>query len=485
MKYLSIAGAKQAFLDKKISPSELSGVYLSRIRENTSNAYITVCEDAGAKAQECDTSKPLGGIPLAIKDVFCTKGIKSTAASKMLMDFVPPYESTVTERLLQNGSVHLGKANMDEFAMGSSNKHSAFGPVVSPWKKTNSNVQLIPGGSSGGSAAAVSSDLCIAATGSDTGGSVRQPAAFCGIVGFKPSYGRCSRYGMIAYSSSFDQAGFLTKTVEDSAILYSLTAGRDGKDSTLSGKVVEQLNSLKTTDVNGLRVGVPKEFQSDNIHPDIAKNWQETLAKLEKSGAKIVEISLPNVKYSIQVYYFISTAEASSNLARYDGIKYGYSRNVDGETLDQMIARNRFEGFGEEVKRRILIGTSMILKDSYETNFKSILRLRALIAHEYKEAFKKCDALVYPTTPNLALEFGESQTAIQEYLNDLLTVPANIVGLPAISVPTTLSSDGRPIGIQIVANAFHESELFKTAFALENSWKFNEQFGAQIAKNIG
>ncbi len=468
---------KEFTLSVKKQPSSLSEIikyYNERIANSQLNAFITPTpEIANANAQKIaekissGESSILCGLPLAIKDAFCTQGIRTTMASKMLENFIPEYESTVTQRLLSNGAICLGKTNMDEFAMGSSGKHSAFGATISPIKMHGSDENLIPGGSSSGSVTAIAGDLCLAALGTDTGGSVRQPAALCGVVGFKPSYGRCSRFGMVAYASSLDQAGFLTKTVEDSALLFNLTNGIDGKDSTLVDLPHEDF-TLISPSVKGKIIGIPKEFEMDGIDPQIVKAWQDARKKLENDGAKIVEVSIPHAMDSIKVYYFISTAEASSNLARYDGIKYGHRTQKECKTIEELVSHSRAEGFGDEVKNRILVGTRNLLSDSYKENYERILKLRRIIKNEFEHVFQQCDAILCPTTPNLALTFNQKQTELEEYINDILTVPVNIAGLPAISVPFGVGSCGRPIGMQIITNAFDEKTLFEIAFALES-----------------
>ena len=467
MENLTIKTAIKLLSSKQISPNELFDFYNTNIKKSNTNSFITVCEKP--KNLTFDSKKPLCCIPVAIKDNFCTKGIKTTAASKMLANFIPTYESTVTQRLLDNGAVFVGKTNLDEFAMGSTTKTSFFGPTISPLKsKKNPQAKIIPGGSSGGSAAAVVEDLCIAATGSDTGGSIRQPASFCGVVGFKPTYGRISRYGIVAYASSFDQAGFLTKSVYDSALLYELTAGHDGLDSTISLNKIEQVSNDLESLNSKPTIGIPTEFMNNAMDESVKNRWSQTIKLFEKSGCKICEISLAHAKYSPQVYYFIAMAEATSNLARYDGLKYGHSTQLQFDSVSDLISQNRSEGFGEEVQRRILIGTNMILKDSYESNYKNILKVRNLIKNEYLNAFKSCDVILYPTAPNVALEFDQKQTQVEEYLNDILTVPVNVAGLPAISVPCGKShNEELPIGMQLIGKHFDETTLLKTAFLLE------------------
>jgi aspartyl-tRNA(Asn)/glutamyl-tRNA(Gln) amidotransferase subunit A len=478
----SILEARKLLDEKKISSVELTSHFLKKIKESKLNSYITVCDESALLAGLADgliskgEIKPLTGIPTSIKDAFCTKGVRTTMASKMLENFIPEYESTVTERLKKNGIIMLGKTNMDEFAMGSRNKNSYFGQAFNPWKIKGDDSPLVPGGSSGGSAGAIAGNLCVASTGTDTGGSVRQPAAFCGIVGFKPSYGLCSRYGMIAYASSLDQAGFMTKTVKDSALMFELTAGADGKDATLLDFNPKGTLAGITGDIKGLKIGLVKEFMGDDTHPEILANVHEAREMLEKLGAEIIDISLPNAQHSIKLYYFISTIEAASNLARFDGVKYGYSNKLEslpsGISYADFISKNRGEGFGAEVKSRILTGVGTLMAGNYEDTYKKAMQLRALICAEYDKAFEKVDVILNQTTPNLALKISETQTQIQEYLNDILTVPINIAGLPSISVPTVLSKDGRPIGLQLTAKRFDDAKLLNVAFSLESAFNF-------------
>ena len=385
MKNYSIIELTQMLKEKKISSVEVTKEYLKKIAKSELNAFITVCEDeALEQAKEADIAlakgehKALLGVPLGIKDAFCTKGVRTTMASKMLENFVPQYESTVTERLKNEGYVMLGKLNMDEFAMGSRNKNSYFGQVFNPWHVRGEEERLIPGGSSGGSSAAVAGDLCAGATGTDTGGSVRQPAAFTGIVGFKPSYGAVSRNGIIAYASSLDQAGFMTKTVKDATLMFEITSGWDGKDSTLSKKSFNGVSNLITGNIKGLKIGVPKEFLGEGTNPEILENLEQTIKEFQKMGAEVIEVSLPNIKHAIELYYFISTVEAASNFARFDGVKYGFSQKV-GQSYEEFISKNRGEGFGSEVKNRILTGTAVLMSGSYEETYEKAMKVRGLI----------------------------------------------------------------------------------------------------------
>lgn len=479
----SILELKSLLDAKKISSVEITKYYLERIKVSKLNSFITVCEEQALKeAEEADImiskgqSALLTGVPIGIKDTFCTKGVRTTMGSKMLENFVSEYESTVTERLKEQGMVMLGKTNMDEFAMGSRNKNSYFGQAFSPWKIKGDDSDLIPGGSSGGSSGSVSGNLCAGALGTDTGGSVRQPAAFCGIVGFKPTYGTVSRSGMIAYASSLDQAGFITKTVKDAALLFGITSGWDGKDSTLSRHSFKNVLSSVTGNVKGLRIGIPKEFITGDSHPEILGSLQDSVAALRKLGAEVKEISLPHVKHAIKLYYFISTIEAASNLARYDGVRYGFSSKLESLPRDisyeEFISKNRGEGFGKEVKSRILTGTAVLMSGTHEDNYKKAMKVRSIIREEFKEAFTNVDVIFNHTTPNLSPKVTETQTPIQEYLNDILTVPINIAGLCSISVPTILAKDGRPIGLQLTARPFDDAKLLNAAFALEGVYDF-------------
>ncbi len=454
---------------------EIIEQYNDDISKSNLNAFITPTPELAitqakkiAERMTKGNASALCGLPIAVKDNFCTQGVRTTMGSKMLENFVPAYDSTITERLWINDGIMLGKTNMDEFAMGSSGKHSYFGSTISPLKMINSSENLIPGGSSSGSAAAVAGGLALASIGSDTGGSVRQPAALCGLVGFKPSYGRCSRFGMIAYASSLDQAGFITKCVEDSALLFSLTQGVDGKDATLNNLQSEDFLNIPSN-VRGKVVGIPKEFMMDEIDPAIINAWEEAKRVLESGGATVKEVSLAHAMESIKVYYFISTAEASSNLARYDGVKYGHRTQKECQNIQEMISYSRAEGFGTEVQKRILIGTRNLLSDSYKENYEKILKLRNAIKCEFAEVFTSCDVLLCPTTPNLTPTFNTRQTDLQEYINDILTVPVNIAGLPAISIPFGSASCGRPIGMQLITKEFCENTLFNVASFLESN----------------
>lgn len=473
---LSLYEIKNALANKKFSSVELTKCFLDRIeRYKEINAYITVCADLALKAaEESDkriangTARDLEGIPLGIKDLFVTKGIRTTAGSKMLENFIPPYESTVSQKLLDAGAVFLGKTNMDEFAMGSANITSYFGCVVNPWSRDK---KLVPGGSSGGSAAAVAGHLCVAATGSDTGGSIRQPAAFSGIVGLKPTYGRCSRYGMIAMASSFDQAGPITKTVRDAAIFLRNIAGYDNKDSTSTNIEVPDFESFAGKSIAGMKIGIPKEFVVDGMSDEIKVCWRRGADMLREAGAEIVDVSVPYCKYSLPVYYIIQPAEASANLARYDGVRYGFRE--DGKTLNEMYENTRHTGFGEEVKRRILMGTYVLSAGYFDAYYMKALKVQKLIKQDFNRVFETVDVLLTPTTPTSAFAFGEEPTdPVTMYLNDVFTVTANIAGLPGISIPMQLDKLGRPLGLQLIAPSFKEELLIQVGSALEKEANF-------------
>lgn len=474
---LSIKKALEGLKAKDFTAVELTSAYIKNIEANRRlNAFITDSFDVAlTQAKQSDTNiakgvfRDLEGIPLGIKDLFCTKNIRTTSASKMLADFVPTYESTVTQKLLDAGSVTLGKLNMDEFAMGSSNATSFFGPVINPYKAKGSDEDLVPGGSSGGSAAAVAANLCAGATGSDTGGSIRQPASFTNLVGIKPTYGRCSRYGMIAFSSSLDQAGVLAHNVYDAALLQRIISGFDEKDSTSINIAVPQFEKLLNSNIKGKKIGLPKEYRVDGMPSDIEQLWNEGATMLKDHGAEIVEISLPHTKYAPAVYYVLASAECSSNLARFDGVRYGYRTKEDGLSLNEMYARTRAEGFGNEVKKRILVGTYVLSSGYYDAYYKKALRVRNLIAQDFKEAFKKVDAILTPAVPNAAFPLSQTKSLdpIKMYLNDVFTIPANLAGLPAMSVPSTFNHEGLPMGLQIISNVFDEQTMLNVALAIE------------------
>ena len=468
--------ASKAIKNKKFSSVELTNAYLKAI-ENTSSlgAYLEIVKDhALSMAKISDenisngVSRPLEGLPIGVKDMFCTKGIKTTASSKILDNFYPTYESTVTQNLWDDGAVMLGKLSCDEFAMGSSNETAAKGNVKNPWLLDK---EVSPGGSSGGSAAAVASRSALAATGTDTGGSIRQPAAFCGITGLKPTYGRCSRWGIVAFSSSLDQAGPLTRTVGDAALMLNSMAGYDKKDSTSANLTMPNLMDYLDKGVKGKKIGIPKEYTQDGISDDIVKFYDTSISWLKDAGAEIIPVSLPHTKYALPVYYIIAPAEASSNLARYDGVRYGLRK--EGKNLDDMYELTRGNGFGEEVKRRIMIGTYVLSSGYYDAYYLKAQKVRRLIKQDFDNVFEKVDFILTPSTPTTAFALGEKLDPLTMYLNDIFTVPASLAGLPGISLPVGLDKSGLPIGMQLIAKAFDEVGLISTAQVLEKSAGFN------------
>jgi aspartyl-tRNA(Asn)/glutamyl-tRNA(Gln) amidotransferase subunit A len=437
------------------------------------NAYtVETPEDALAAADAADKARgggdlpPLAGIPLGIKDLFATRGVDTTAGSRILKQFKPPYESTVVTNLRKAGAGMLGKLNMDEFAMGSSNETSAYGPVISPWRRKGSNVGLTPGGSSGGSAAAVAAEIAPGATGTDTGGSIRQPAAFAGICGIKPTYGRCSRWGIVAFASSLDQAGSMAKTVRDCAMLLEAMAGFDPKDSTSLDLPVPQWEKNLSSDISGKRVGIPKEYRIDGVPAEINTLWDRGIEWLKDAGATPVEISLPHTKYALPTYYIIAPAEASSNLARYDGVRYGL-RVSGNDGLNGMYSATRAEGFGDEVKRRIMIGTYVLSAGFYDAYFTKAQKVRALIKQDFTKAFEECDVILTPTAPSAAFGIGETTDPLAMYLNDVFAVPASLAGLPAMSVPGGLDEQGLPLGLHLIGNELDEQMVLNAALAIE------------------
>ncbi|HKU63947.1 MAG TPA: Asp-tRNA(Asn)/Glu-tRNA(Gln) amidotransferase subunit GatA [Rhizomicrobium sp.] len=477
---MTLAEARDAIRAKKISSKELTGAFVKAIEDaRPLNAFITEAgEMALAMADAADRRIAKGemgaleGLPLAIKDLFCTKGTRTTAASRILGNFVPPYESTVTQNLWDAGAVMLGKTNLDEFAMGSSNETSAFGPVFNPWRARNSNANLVPGGSSGGSSAAVAADLCLAATGTDTGGSIRQPAAVTGRVGLKPTYGRCSRFGIVAFASSLDQAGPMTKTVRDAAILLGTMASVDAKDSTSVDLPVPDYEKLLEGGIKGLRVGIPKEYRIGGAPAEIDALWSKGADWLKAQGAQIVEVSLPHTKYALPTYYIVAPAEASSNLARYDGVKFGY-RAKGARDITDLYERSRGEGFGAEVQRRILIGTYVLSAGYYDAYYARAQKLRSLIKRDFERAFELCDVLLTPTTPGPAFGVGaKTADPVEMYLQDVFTVTVNLAGLPGISVPAGLTENGLPLGLQLIGKAFDEATLLRAAQAVETAADF-------------
>ncbi len=478
---LTVAQTAKMIADKDVSAREVTEQYLAEIKAKNEhlNAYITVTEErALAQADASDAriakgeGRALDGVPLAVKDLFCTKDVRTTACSKILGDFTPTYESTVTQNLLDAGCVTLGKTNLDEFAMGSANITSYYGDVKNPWGEKVS-AEIVPGGSSGGSAAATAAHLCAASLGTDTGGSIRQPAAFCGITGFKPTYGRCSRWGTIAFASSLDQAGPITKNVEDAALIFQHMAGHDAKDSTSAALAVPDVSSVLNQSVKGLRVGVPAEYRMDGMNEEVEAMWDKGVALLKEQGAEIVPISLKHTKYALPTYYIIAPAEASSNLARYDGVRYGQRIAEAGDGIDDMYYKTRADGFGDEVKRRIMIGTYVLSAGYYDAYYLKAQRVRAKIIQDFDEAFEKIDVILTPTAPSAAFKIGEKmEDPVAMYLNDVFTVPASLAGLPGIALPAGLSEGGLPLGLQLLAQSFDEMTLFKAAHALENALEF-------------
>ena len=477
---MTLAEARDAIRAKKISSRELTGAFVSAIEKaRPLNAFITeageqalTMADAADKRIAAGQIGALEGLPLAIKDLFCTKGVRTTAASKILGNFVPPYESTVTQNLWDAGAVMLGKTNLDEFAMGSSNETSAFGNVINPWRAKNSNVNLVPGGSSGGSSAAVAADLCLAATGTDTGGSIRQPAAVTGRVGLKPTYGRCSRFGVVAFASSLDQAGPMTKTVKDAAIMLKTMASVDAKDSTSVDIEVPDYEKLLEGGIKGLRVGIPKEYRIDGVPAEINALWTRGAEWLKAQGAEIVEVSLPHTKYALTTYYIVAPAEASSNLARYDGVKFGY-RAEGVRDITDLYEKSRGQGFGAEVQRRILIGTYVLSAGYYDAYYARAQKLRTLISRDFTQAYAKCDVLLTPATPGPAFAVGDkSDDPVAMYLNDVFTVTVNLAGLPGLSVPAGLTANGLPLGLQLIGKAFDEGTVLRAGLAIEQAANF-------------
>ena len=478
---LTIAQARDGLRAKEFSAVELTMAHLRAIEALNPrlNAYITVshatavdqARAADAKLAAGET-RALTGVPLAIKDLFCTDGVRTTAASRILGPFVPPYESTVTANLLRDGAVFLGKTNMDEFAMGSSNMTSAYGPVENPWKRRqDSAAVLVPGGSSGGSAAAVAARLAMGATGTDTGGSIRQPASFCGLVGVKPTYGRCSRWGVVAFASSLDHPGPLARTVQDSAILLGSMAGHDPRDATSADVAVPDFEAACRRGIKGLRIGIPKEYRADGMPSEIEALWHQGIDWLRAAGAEIVEVSLPHTKYGLATYYIVAPAEASSNLSRYDGVRFGSRR--EGEDLRDLYERTRADGFGPEVRRRVLIGTYVLSAGYYDAYYLRAQKVRALILRDFTDSFTQVDALLTPTAPSAAFAQGEKMDdPIQMYLNDLFTVPADLAGVPASSVPVGLDRNGLPLGLQVIGKPFDEETVFAVSAALEQAAGF-------------
>jgi aspartyl-tRNA(Asn)/glutamyl-tRNA(Gln) amidotransferase subunit A len=476
---LTLKGALEGLATGAFSSEEITREHIAAVEAaRPLNAFVLETPDKALKmARAADARRakgeagPLEGAPLGIKDLFCTEGVESTAGSKILQGFKPGYESTVTANLWRDGAVMLGKLNMDEFAMGSSNETSAWGPVVNPWRSEGGNADLTPGGSSGGSAAAVAAHLCLGATATDTGGSIRQPAAFTGTVGIKPTYGRCSRWGVVAFASSLDQAGPMARTVEDTAILLRSMSGHDPKDSTSLPVEVPDFASFCGKSVKGLRIGVPREYRVDGMPAEIDALWEQGIAWLKDAGCEIVDVSLPHTKYALPTYYIIAPAEASSNLARYDGMRYGL--RVEGANLTETYEKSRAEGFGSEVKRRILIGAYVLSAGYYDAYYLKALKVRRRITDDFDRAFERVDALLTPTAPSAAFALGErSDDPVAMYLNDIFTVTVNLAGLPGMSVPAGLDAQGLPLGLQLIGRSLDEGTLFSLGAAIEKAADF-------------
>ncbi len=477
---LTLADALDGMEKKRFSSLELTNAFIDAIDKANPhlNAFVvTTPELARARAKASDAKRaqgkagPLEGAPLGIKDLFCTEGVRTTACSGILGEFTPTYESTVSANLFRDGALMLGKLNMDEFAMGSSNETSVFGPVVSPWRRGNEDAKLTPGGSSGGSASAVAADLCLGATATDTGGSIRQPAAFTGTVGIKPTYGRCSRWGIVAFASSLDQAGPIAKTVEDAAMLLQSMAGHDPKDSTSLPNALPDFRAATKRSIKGMRIGVPEEYRVDGMPAEIEALWQQGIAWVKAAGATIVPISLKHTKYALPAYYIVAPAEASSNLARYDGMRYG--ARVAGKDLNATYENTRASGFGKEVQRRILIGTYVLSAGYYDAYYLRAQKVRQRIAQDFRDAWEKVDAILTPATPSAAFALGErSGDPVAMYLNDIFTVTANLAGLPALALPAATDKQGLPLGLQVIGKALDEESVFAVSAELERAANF-------------
>ncbi|QBF32914.1 Asp-tRNA(Asn)/Glu-tRNA(Gln) amidotransferase subunit GatA [Thalassococcus sp. S3] len=482
---LGLAAARDALKKGETTSVELTEACLGAIEAaGTLNAFVhktpEIALERARKADERlqgrEEAPAMCGLPIGIKDLFCTKGVPSQAGSRILEGFRPEYESTVSQNLADAGAVMLGKLNMDEFAMGSSNETSTYGDVVNPWRRGNDDARLTPGGSSGGSASAVAADLCLAATGTDTGGSIRQPAAFTGTVGIKPTYGRCSRWGIVAFASSLDQAGPMTKSVRDAAIMLEAMAGHDPKDSTSAELAVPDFEAMLTGDIRGKTIGIPREYRMDGMPEEIETLWAEGRRMMEEAGAKIVDISLPHTKYALPAYYVIAPAEASSNLARYDGVRYGHRAKLSqGDGVTEMYEKTRAEGFGDEVKRRVMIGTYVLSAGFYDAYYNRARKVRALIKKDFEDVFAQgVDAILTPATPSAAFGLGEMTEAdpVQMYLNDVFTVTVNLAGLPGIAVPAGLDRQGLPLGLQLIGRPWEEGDLLNFAYSLESAAGF-------------
>ena len=478
MKSRSLKDTLKSLEEKKISIKELNEEYIKKIKAKKNlNIFIHFDEDEIIskvhKLEKDNSIKKLKGIPIAIKDLFCTKDMPTTAGSKILKNFNPTYESFVTQKLLNEGAIFVGKTNLDEFAMGSATNTSYFGNTINPL--SNDDEPLAPGGSSGGSAAAVAADLCLGATGTDTGGSIRQPASFCGVVGIKPTYGLCSRWGIAAFSSSLDQAGVFTNNVEDASIMLESIAGFDSRDSTSANVNIPNYFNNLNDNISGKTVGIPKEYSIEGTPEEISQIWQDAIKHLESKGVKIKNISLPHTKYALPTYYIIAPAEASSNLARYDGVKYGFRSK--GENLIDMYEKTRSEGFGDEVKRRIMIGTYVLSSGYYDAYYLKAQKVRQLIKNDFDKAFKDVDAILTPSTPNSAFKIGDkSDDPVSMYLNDIFTVPVNLSGLPAISIPAGYDKNNLPLGLQLIGKAFDEQTILNLSLAIEKRANFKKNY---------
>jgi len=480
---LKISEIRDGLKAKNFSALELTQAYIAAVEAARGlNAYVKetpeqalemaqASDERLAKGEANGQIRALEGVPLGIKDLFATKGVHTQACSHVLDGFKPVYNSTVTQNLFDDGAVMLGKLNMDEFAMGSSNETSYYGNVINPWRRSGSNTALVPGGSSGGSASAVSAHICAGATATDTGGSIRQPAAFTGTVGIKPTYGRVSRWGIIAFASSLDQAGPITRDVRDAAIMLKSMASHDPMDTTSVNAEVPDYEKALTGDIKGLRVGIPKEYRLDNMPEEMEALWQTGIEWLKARGAQIVDVSLPHTKYALPAYYIVAPAEASSNLARYDGVRYGL--RVKGDDIDDMYSKTRAEGFGDEVQRRIMMGTYVLSAGYYDAYYSKAQKVRTLIKGDFDEAFKGVDVMLTPATPNAAFAPGDITDPVEMYLNDIFTVTVNMAGLPGIAIPAGLSSEGLPLGLQLIGKPFDEETLFRTAHVMEQDASFN------------
>jgi len=475
---LGIAAIRSGVASGDFTATEVAAAFNANVAAASAlNAFIVATPELALEAAakvDADRAagKPLGkmaGVPIGMKDLFCTKGVQTTAASHMLEGFTPQYESTVSQKLWDAGAGMLGKLNLDQFAMGSSNETSYFGKVISPWRRNDGgNAALAPGGSSGGSSAAIAARLCPAATGTDTGGSIRQPAAFTGISGIKPTYGRCSRWGVVAFASSLDQAGPMARDVRDCAIMLEAMAGFDAKDATSLDMPVPAWEAGLNADLKGKKVGIPREYRLDGMDADVAASWEQGIAWLKDAGAEVIDISLPHTKYALPCYYIIAPAEASSNLARYDGVRYGLRDLPDGAGLQDMYAATRAAGFGPEVKRRILIGTYVLSAGFYDAYYTQAQKVRTLISRDFTEAFKHCDVILTPTAPSAAFALGEkSADPLEMYLNDVFSVPASLAGLPAMSVPAGLNREGLPLGLHLIGRPFDEQGVLNAGLAIE------------------